>query len=156
MSFNFGRNKTTIFQYAIIGIVLISVVGTLSKCTHIPEDIIYKAIDNIQRRIAPGSRLNDYFINDSHLLDLRVKGDVDNAIRNYEKWEREPRTINMKNKNILKEIQKFKYTDTQRTIVENAIYYEFALDTSKAQELLGPTMGIRSLWAIPDPKEIKY
>jgi hypothetical protein len=155
MNFNFGRRKTEIFQYAIIGISLVSVVGTLSECTHIPEDIIYKAIDSIQRRIAPGSRLNDYFIRDPHLLDLRVKGDVDNAIRNYEKWERQHRTINMKNKNILKEIQKSKYTDTQRTIVENAIYYEFAPDTSKAQELLGPTMGIRSLWVSPDPREIK-
>jgi hypothetical protein len=155
MNFNFGRKPTAIVQYAIIGVVLISVVGTLSKCTRIPQDIIYKAIDSIQRRIAPGSRLNDYFIRDPHLLNLRVKGDVDNAIRNYEKWEREHRTINMKNQNILKEIQKFKYTDTQRVIVENAVYYEFAPDASKAQELLGPTMGIRGAWVAPDPREIK-
>ena len=155
MNFNFGRRPTTIVQYAIIGVVLISVVGTLSKCTRIPEDIIYKAIDSIQRRIAPGSKLNEYFIRDPHLLDLRVKGDVDNAIRNYEKWEREHRTINMKNKNILKEIQKSKYTDTQRVVVENAVYYEFAPDTSKAQSILGPTMGIRSYWVSPDPRELK-
>jgi len=155
MNFNFGRKKTSIFQYAIIGVILPSIVGTLSKCTRIPEDTIYKVIDTIQRRIAPGSRLNDYFIQDPHLLDLRVNGDVDNAIRNYEKWEREHRTLNMKNKNILKEIQKSKYTDTQRPIVENAVYYEFAPDTSKAQKLLGPTMGIRSYWVAPDPREIK-
>jgi hypothetical protein len=155
MHFNFGRKPTRIVQYAIIGVVLVSVVGTLSKCTRIPEDIIYRVIDNIQRRIAPGSKLNDYFIRDPHLLDLRVKGDVDNAIRNYEKWERKHRTINMKNKNILKEIQKSKYTDTQRVIVENAVYYEFAPDTSTAQDLLGPTMGIRSLWVSPDPRELK-
>ena len=156
MHFNFGRRPTTIVQYAIIGVLLIGVVGTLSKCTRIPQDIIYRVIDNIQRRIAPGSKLNDYFIRDPHLLDLRVKGDMDNAIRNYEKWEKKHRTINMKNKNILKEIQKSKYTDTQRAIVENAVYYEFAPDTSKAQDLLGPTMGIRSYWVSPDPREIKY
>jgi hypothetical protein len=52
----------------------------------------------------------------------------------------------MKNRNILKEIQKSKYTDTQRTIVENAIYYEFPPDGSNAQKLLGGTMGIRGIW----------
>jgi hypothetical protein len=146
MNFNFGRKQTTVIQYAIIGVVLTSIVGTLSQCTHIPEDVIYKAIDNIQRRIIPGSRLNDYFIRDPHLLDLRIKGDVDDAIGNYERWEREHRTINMKNRNILKEIQKSKYTDTQRKIVENAIYYEFPPDGSNTQKLLGGTMGIRGIW----------
>jgi hypothetical protein len=146
MNFNFGRKQTTIIQYAIIGIVLTSIVGTISRCTHIPEDTIYKTIDKVQRRIAPGSRLNDYIIHDPHLLNLRVKGDVDDAIRNYERWEKQHQTINMKNKDILKEIQKFKYTDTQRLIVENAVYYEFPPDGSNAQKLLGGSMGIRGVW----------
>jgi len=152
MNFNFGRKQTTIFQYAIIGIVLTSVVGTLSRCTHIPEDTIYRVIDKIQRRIAPGSRLNDYIIHDPHLLDLRVQGDVDDAIRNYERWEKQHRTINMKNENILKEIQNPKYTDTQRAIIENAIYYEFPPDGSNAQKLLGGTMGIRGVWVNAEEK----
>lgn len=152
MNFNFGRKKTTIVQYAIIGVVLTSIVGTLSQCTHISEDIIYKAIDKIQRRIAPGSRLNDYIIHDPHLLNLRVQGDVDNAIRNYEKWERKHQTINMKNENILKDIQKSKYTDTQRAIIKDAIYYEFPPDKSNAQKLLGGTMGIRGVWVNMEDK----
>ena len=155
MNFNFGRKPTAIIQYVIIGVVLISVVGTLSKCTRIPQDIIYKAIDSIQRRIAPGSRLNDYFIRDPHLLNLRVKGDVDNAIKNYENLESSSYTPRMKNQNILKELKNPKYTWQQKLIVKDAVYYEFAPDTSKAQELLGPTMGIRSNWVAPDPREIK-
>jgi hypothetical protein len=152
MNFNFGRKQTTIVQYAIIGVVLTSIVGTLSQCTHIPEDTIYKAIDKIQRRIAPGSRLNDYIIHDPHLLNLRVQGDVDDAIRNYERWEKQHRTINMKNENILKEMQKSKYTNTQRAIIENAIYYEFPPDGSNAQKLLGGTMGIRGVWVKVEDK----
>jgi hypothetical protein len=155
MNFNFGRKPTAIIQYAVIGVVLISVVGTLSKCTRIPQDIIYKAIDSIQRRIAPGSRLNDYFIRDPHLLNLRVKGDIDNAIKNYEDLESSSYTPRMKNQNILKELKNPKYTWQQKLIVEDAVYYEFAPDTSKAQESLGPTMGIRGAWISPDPREIK-
>jgi len=52
----------------------------------------------------------------------------------------------MTNKNILKEIKKSKYTEFQKIIVEDAIYYEFPPDGSKAQESLGGTMGIRALW----------
>jgi hypothetical protein len=72
----------------------------------------------------------------------KITVSVDNADRTYRK-------------SILKEIQKFKYTDTQKLIVEDAVYYEFAPDASKAQELLGPTMGIRGAWVAPDPREIK-
>jgi len=84
-NFNFGENKTTIFQYAIIGIILTTAVGTLSRCTKIPEDKIYRIVDKIQRKIGPNSKLNDYIIHDKHLLDIRVRGDVGDAISDYER-----------------------------------------------------------------------
>jgi len=84
-NFNFGKKKTTIFQYAIIGIILTTTVGIVSQCTKIPEDKIYRVVDQIQRKIAPNSALNNYIIHDNHLLDIRVHGDVDNAIFDYER-----------------------------------------------------------------------
>ena len=48
------------------------------------------------------------------------------------------------NQNILEEINKLKYTELQRKIVKDAVYYEFA----------DGTMGIRGAWIAPDPREI--
>ena len=62
----------------------------------------------------------------------------------YENWEQRSRQINMKNKNILEEINKPKYDKLQKLIVENAVYYEFA----------DGTMGIRGAWVAPDPREM--
>ena len=77
--FQFGKKKSSIFRYAIIGVILISVVTGISQCTHIPEEKIYDIVDQIQRKI-PGKPLNDWIITDPILLDRRIKGDVNMAI----------------------------------------------------------------------------
>jgi uncharacterized phage infection (PIP) family protein YhgE len=90
------------------------------------------------------NELNDKINNDPELLRQKIQTEVDSAIRNYELEEERNRVINMKNKNILEEINKDKYNKLQKLIVENAIYYEFA----------DGTMGIRGAWVAPDPREI--
>jgi len=77
--FQFGKKKSSIFRYAIIGVILTSVVTGISQCTHIPEEKIYDIVDQIQRKI-PGKPLNDWIITDPILLDRRIKGDVDRVI----------------------------------------------------------------------------
>jgi len=77
--FQFGKKKSSIFRYAIIGVILTSVVTGISQCTHIPEEQIYDIVDKIQRKI-PGKPLNDWIITDPILLDRRIKGDVNRAI----------------------------------------------------------------------------
>jgi len=77
--FQFGKKKSNIFRYAIIGVILTSVVTGISQCTHIPEEQIYDIVDQIQRKI-PGKPLNDWIITDPILLDRRIKGDVNRAI----------------------------------------------------------------------------
>lgn len=146
MNFNFGNKKPDIKQYAIIGIILTSIIATLSQCTHIPENNIWDLVDEIQRNFFPQTIINDFIIKDPEKLNRRIVRDVDRAIDNYNlEYDRLfPRKINMKNENILKEIQKPKYTYTQRLIVENAEYYEFPPDGSEAQRLLGGIMGIKS------------
>jgi len=146
MNFNFGNKKPDIKQYAIIGIILTSIIATLSQCTHIPENNIWDLVDEIQRNFFPQTIINDFIIKDPEKLNRRIVRDVDRAIDNYNlEYDRLfPRKINMKNENILKEIQKPKYTYTQRLIVENAEYYEFPPDDSEAQRLLGGIMGIKS------------
>jgi len=77
--FQFGKKKSSIFRYAIIGVIFTSVVTGISQCTHIPEEKIYDIVDQIQRKI-PGKPLNDWIITDPILLDRRIKGDVNRAI----------------------------------------------------------------------------
>jgi hypothetical protein len=89
-------------------------------------------------------QLNDKINRNPKLLEYKVKREVDEAIRDYEFQEERNRVINMKNQNILKEINKDKYNKLQKLIVENAVYYEFA----------DGTMGIRGAWVTPDPREI--
>jgi len=74
------KNKT--IRFAIIGVVLTTLVGSLVKCTGIDEKNWYDLIDEIQRKYFPNTELNEYIIKDPKLLDNRVKRDVDKAIRN--------------------------------------------------------------------------
>ena len=83
--FKFGKQKPDIKQYAIIGIVLSSIIGLLSQCTGIKQDSIWDLLDEVQRRYFPQTILNDFVIKDPEKLDRRVKRDVDRAISEYER-----------------------------------------------------------------------
>ena len=90
------------------------------------------------------NQLNDRINKNPELLKYKIKTEVDSAIARYEIEENANRQVNMKNKNILEEINKPKYDALQKRIIENAVYYEFA----------DGTMGIRGSWVKPDPREI--
>lgn len=157
--FSFGKKKKTIIQWAVISVALTSIVAGIHRCTGISEKNIWNLIDEIQReankRNIPGAEdLNDYILNTPELLNQRVRRDVDNAIQDYERWERENYVPRMQNKDILKEIRKPKYTEAQRRVVEDAVYYECKPNGSRAQELLGGAQGIHSAWY--NSKECNY
>jgi hypothetical protein len=77
-------NKKQVINFAIIGVILTSSVGVLTKCTGIDEIHWYDLIDEIQRKYFPNSQLNDYIIKDDKLLKRRIERDVDKAIKDYE------------------------------------------------------------------------
>ena len=80
-NFNFGNKKPDIKQYAIVGIILTSIIAALSQCTHIKETTLWDLLDEIQRRYFPQTIINDFIIKDPEKLDRRVKRDVDRAIQ---------------------------------------------------------------------------
>jgi hypothetical protein len=147
--FNFGNKPKTIFRWAIVTIVVSGTVGLFSQCTKIPEEKLWNSIIDYNRifkgKFFPQD-INDYINNDPSLLKIKIEREVTSAINDYEKWELKNRKINMKNPTILREIKKTKYSDNQRIIVENAIYYELPPDGSYVQSLLGGEMGIRGSW----------
>lgn len=137
------------FAAAVVGALLVS----LTQCG-ISKDDILKYYNEIRKYIPWNlaneilneidNQLNQQINQDPKLLREKIKSEVDGAISEYEYQERKNRVINMKNKNILEEINKDKYDKLQKLIVENAVYYEFS----------DGTMGIRGAWVPPDPREI--
>ncbi len=81
-NFNFGKKKISIKEYAIITIVLSSIIATLSQCTGVSENGLWDLLDEIQRKYFPQTTLNEFILKDSQKLDRRIRRDVDKAIRN--------------------------------------------------------------------------
>jgi hypothetical protein len=83
-NFNFGKKKPTVVQYAVIGVVLSTIITSFAACTKLPEEKIWDLLDEIQRALKI-DLLNDFIINDPAKLDRRIKRDVDRAIENVTK-----------------------------------------------------------------------
>jgi hypothetical protein len=139
-----------------IGFLIVSFISLVSTKCGISQEDILKLYNDIRRVVGNAlpneneilkeidSQLNEKINRNPELLDYKIRGEVDSAIREYEREENKSVKINMKNQNILKEINKSKYDRIQKLILENAVYYEFE----------DGTMGIRGAWVAPDPREI--
>ena len=79
-NFNFGKKKPDIKQYAIIAVVLSTIIATLSQCTGISQNNIWDILDEVQRKYFPQTILNDFIILDDEKLKRRIGRDVDRAI----------------------------------------------------------------------------
>jgi hypothetical protein len=134
---------------SLIAVLVASILAFISTKCEIPKEDILKLYNEIRKIFPIGknefdNQLNERINKDPRLLEYKIRREVDGAIRDYEFQEERNRVINMKNQNILKEINKDKYNKLQKLIVEDAVYYEFA----------DGTMGIRGAWVTPDPREI--
>jgi hypothetical protein len=129
--FKFGKQKPDIKQYAIIGIVLSSVIALLSQCTGIKQDSIWDLLDEVQRRYFPQTILNDFVIKDPEKLDRRIHRDVDAAIAEYERLT----------------------GDDGKVRIPSPRYSEKPPDGSYAQSVLGGEMRICAPWVDDCPKE---
>ena len=129
--FKFGKQKPDIKQYAIIGIVLSSIIALLSQCTGIKQDSIWDLLDEVQRRYFPQTILNDFVIKDPEKLDRRIKRDVDAAVAEYERLT----------------------GDDGKVRIPSPRYSEKPPDGSYAQSVLGGEMRICAPWVDDCPKE---
>jgi hypothetical protein len=84
-NFNFGNKKPDIKTYAIIGVVLTSIIAFLSDCTGIKEEVIWDLVDEVQREVKPGTIINDFIIKDPVKLERKIHRDVNRAIEDYER-----------------------------------------------------------------------
>ena len=133
LMFKFGKQKPDIKQYAIIGIILSSLIAALSQCTGVSQDGLWDLLDEIQRKYFPQTILNEIFIQDPNKVERRVKRDVYRAID--EVTPEYDRIIEESNK---------RYKPR---------YSEKAPDGSEAQRLLGGEMRICAVWVDDCPKQ---
>ena len=130
-NFNFGNKKPDIKQYAIVGLVLSSIIGLLSQCTGIKQNNIWDLLDEVQRRYFPHSIINDFIIKDPEKLDRRIHRDVDRAIEEYERLT----------------------GDDGKVRIPSPRYSEKPPDGSYAQSVLGGEMRLCAPWVDDCPKE---
>ena len=131
--FKFGKQKPDIKQYAIIGIILSSIIAALSQCTGVSQDGLWDLLDEVQRKYFPQTILNEFVIKDPAKLERRVKRDVDRAI---------DEAIPEYNRFIEESDKKYKPK-----------YVEKPPDGSEAQRLLGGEMRICAPWVDDCPKD---
>jgi len=81
MNFKFGKKKPDIKQYAIVGVVLSSIIAIFSQCTGVSENGLWDLLDEIQRKYFPQTILNEFILKDPEKLNRRIIRDVDKAIR---------------------------------------------------------------------------
>jgi hypothetical protein len=129
--FKFGKQKPDIKQYAILGLVLSSIIAILSQCTGIKQNNIWDLLDEVQRRYFPQTILNDFVIKDPEKLDRRIKRDVDAAISEYEHLT----------------------GDDGKVRIPSPRYSEKPPDGSYAQSVLGGEMRICAPWVLDCPKD---
>ena len=131
LMFKFGKQKPDIKQYAIIGIVLSSMIAVLSQCSGIKQDSIWDLLDEVQRRYFPQTIFNEFVLKDPEKLDRRIKRDVDAAIAEYERLT----------------------GDDGKVRIPPPRYSEKPPDGSYAQSVLGGEMRICAPWVDDCPKE---
>jgi hypothetical protein len=73
--------KLKVIRFAVIGVVLTSLVASVSKCSGNDERSLYDLIDKLQRKYFPNTELNEYIIKDDKLLRQRIERNVDESIR---------------------------------------------------------------------------
>ena len=146
------KRQRTIFDWVKISLIIEAIIEFVSRVFKIPKEKLWPLVDEIQREFLKrgwiDDTLNEYIIKTPELLDQRVERNVDKAIESYEKQEVEE--VNMTNETILKEVESGDYSEEQKKIVKEAIFYEKEPDGSVAQSILGGEMGIRGKWVDKD------
>ena len=146
------KRQRTIFDWVKISLIIEAIIEFVSRVFKIPKEKLWPLVDEIQREFLKrgwiDDTLNEYIIKTPELLDQRVERNVDKAIESYEKQEVEE--VNMTNETILKEVESGDYSEEQKKIVKEAVFYEKEPDGSVTQSILGGEMGIRGKWVDKD------
>ncbi|QIN96827.1 hypothetical protein [Synechococcus phage S-N03] len=91
--FHFGAKRTTIYEYAAIGLILDVCKGLCVKFLGVTEEQFIEAVDEANRNWFKNQKLNDYVLKNEAWLELRIARDVDSAIEDYKTLTGEPMEV---------------------------------------------------------------
>ena len=91
--FHFGVKKTSVYEYAAIGLILDVCKGLCIKFLGVTEEQFIEAVDEANRNWFKNQKLNDYVIKNNEWLELRINRDVDTAIEDYKSLTGEPMEV---------------------------------------------------------------
>jgi len=84
-NFQFGKKKPDKKQLIIVGIIVSTLIASLSQCTGVSENGLWDLLDEIQRKYFPQGILNELILQDPNQVKRRVERDVDKAIKDVTK-----------------------------------------------------------------------
>lgn len=122
-----------------IASIIMIIIASLSGWLKFEEKDLWKFYNLLIEKLNLSPQLPD--LKDvEKKLEADIELEVDKAIQEYKRWESSlpPR---MTNKTILEGLETPRFSDTQRLVVKDAIYYECP----------GGVMGIRGAWVDKDP-----
>jgi hypothetical protein len=84
-NFQFDKKRPDKKQLIIVGVVISTIIATLSQCSGVSENRLWDLLDELQRKYFPQTILNDIILQDPDKVNRRVGRDIDKAIRDVEK-----------------------------------------------------------------------
>ena len=125
--------------------IVIAIISALSGWLKFDEKDLWKIYHLLVKELNLKYDIPEIGPSDSEMnqrkLDAKVELEVDEAIKNY--WKSlPPEAPRMTNKTILEGLQTPRFSESQRMVVKDAIYYECP----------GGAMGIRGVWVDSDPE----
>lgn len=89
VKFHFGAKKTTVYDHAIIAVVVDFSRYLIVDRLGVSEKNFMKFVDEVNKKFFKNKKLNDYILADGKWLDARIERDVDSAIEDYTKSQPE-------------------------------------------------------------------
>ena len=83
VKFHFGPKDTTIYDHAIIAVIIDFSRYLIVDRLGVAEEEFKKFIDEINRNFFKNKKLNDFIIADDEWIESRIERDVDSAIEDY-------------------------------------------------------------------------
>lgn len=80
--FHFGKKKTTVYDYAVIGFIL-SLLRFFALNLGATEENFMSFVDEVNRKFIKNDKLNDFIIRDDTWIESRISVEVDNATESY-------------------------------------------------------------------------
>ena len=87
-NFSFGKKKPKTTTLIIVGIIVSTIISTLSLYFRVSEEKIWDLVDEVQRKL-PSTTIRDIILSDPTKVERRVVRDVDKAIADYERLTRD-------------------------------------------------------------------